>query len=254
MRGLRAAASLLTRAPVGAGNLGPGDFSRAVPWLPVVGALLGLALAGAYAGLLAVLPPVVAAGLVLGLGLLLTGALHEDGLADTADALGGARSREDALRIMRDPAHGTYGVLAIVLSVVLRIGALAALDAWAAVAVLTGAHVLSRGAAVGLLGTVRPAVDDGLGAFHANATTRRGIVGGVAGALAVALLALGAWVLPAAVLAALGAAAVGALAARRIGGITGDILGAAQQVAEVMVLLLGAAAAAGGWASPAWWR
>jgi adenosylcobinamide-GDP ribazoletransferase len=252
--GLRTAVSLLTRVPVGRARPGSADLARAVPWFPVVGAVVGLVLAGSYAGLLLVVPPFVAAGLTLGLSLFLTGALHEDGLADTADALGGARSREDALRILNDPAHGTYGVLSIVLSVILRWAALAALDGWTAVAVLPGAHALSRGAAVALLGALRPAAEEGLGASYATATTRREVAGGVAAALAAGLVALGAWVLPAALLVALGAAMVGMLSARRIGGITGDVLGATQQVGEVLVLLLGAAVVAGGWPSPAWWR
>jgi adenosylcobinamide-GDP ribazoletransferase len=254
VRGFRSAVSLLTRVPVGPAGSGSSDLARAVPWFPLVGALVGLALAGSYAGLHLVAPPLVAAGLTLALSLFLTGALHEDGLADTADALGGARSREDALRILNDPAHGTYGVLAIVLSVTLRVAALAALGGWTAVAVLPAAHALSRGAAVVLLGALPPAAEEGLGASYATATTRRGVAGGIVAALAAGLLALGGWVLPAALLAALGAGTVGMLSARRIGGITGDVLGGAQQVAEVLVLVLGAAAVAGGWPSPMWWR
>ena len=254
MRGLRAAVSLLTRVPVGPAGSGSADLARAVPWFPLVGALVGLALAGSYAGLLLVAPPFVAAGLTLGLSLFLTGALHEDGLADTADALGEARNKEDALRILNDPAHGTYGVLSIVLSVILRVAALAALDGWTAVAVLPGAHALSRGGAVVLLGALPPAAEEGLGASYATATTRREVAGGITGSLAAGLLALGGWVLPAVLLAALGTGAVGVLSMRRIGGITGDVLGAAQQVVENLVLLLGAAAVAGGWPSSAWWR
>jgi adenosylcobinamide-GDP ribazoletransferase len=254
VRGFRAAVSLLTRVPVGGAGSGSADLARAVPWFPVVGALVGLALAGSYAGFLLVAPPLVAAGLTLGLSLFLTGALHEDGLADTADALGGARNREDALRILSDPAHGTYGVLSIVLSVILRVAALASLDGWTAAAVLPGAHALSRGAAVALLGALRPAAEQGLGASYAATTTRREVALGVAAALAAGLVVLGGWVLPAALLVALGAGAVGVLSARRIGGITGDVLGASQQVGEVLVLLLGAAAVVGGWPSPAWWR
>src|SRR5205823_10740767 len=126
-------------------------------WFPVVGALLGLGAAGVYAGTRLVLPSLVAATLAVCVAVLLTGAFHEDGLADTADAIGGGWNREDALRILKDPTHGTYGVLAIALSVLLRVGAVAALDGWAALAVLPAAHALSRGAAVGLLGWARPA-------------------------------------------------------------------------------------------------
>lgn len=253
MRDLRVALSLLTRIPAGAERWGERDLGRAVPWFPVVGALLGVALVGIYTGLRLVVPPVVAAGLAVAVGIGLTGAFHEDGLADTTDALGG-RDREEALRILKDPAHGTYGVLAIVLSVVLRVGALAALDGWTALAVLPAAHALSRGAAAVLLRAVGPAAGEGLGASYAAAATRSGVALGAGAALLVALASMGAWALPAAALAGLAAAAVGVLALRRFGGVTGDALGAAEQVGEIAVLAFGAAVVTGGWGSPAWWR
>lgn len=253
MRGLRAAMSLLTRAPAGMPAPGASDLARAVPWFPVVGGLVGLVVAGSYAGLIVVLPPVAAAGLALAVGLLLTGALHEDGLADTADAMG-AGDPEEARRILKDPAHGTFGVLAIVLSVVLRVAALATLDAWTAVAILAGAGALSRGAAASLLAVARPASDAGLGASYATATSRKDAGVAIAVALGIGAISLGVMVVPAALLSALASAGVGVLAARRIGGVTGDVLGAAQQVAEILVLLLGTAAVVAGWPSPAWWR
>lgn len=212
-----------------------------------------MALAGAYAGLLLVLPALPAAAVTLGLSLLLTGAFHEDGLADTADALGGGRTRQEAVRILKDPSHGTYGVLAIVMSVVIRIAALATLDGWTAVAVLPGAHALSRGAAVGLLATVRPATGEGLGASFGSRATRRDAATSVAAALLIGIVSMGGWVTAAALVAGLCWWAVGRVAVRRIGGITGDILGAAQQISEILVLLLGAVLVGSGWPSPAWW-
>jgi adenosylcobinamide-GDP ribazoletransferase len=254
VKGLRTAASLLTRVPVGLKSWGHRDLARSVPWFPVVGGLIGLALSGAYAGLLLVLPALPAAAVTLGLSLLLTGAFHEDGLADTADALGGGRTRQEVLRILKDPRHGTYGVLAIVMSVVLRIAALATLDGWTALAVLPGAHALSRGAAVGLLATVRPATEEGLGASFGSAVSHRDAATSVAAALLIGIVSMGGWVAATASVAGLCSWAVGRLAVHRIGGITGDISGAAQQTAEVLLLLFGAAAVAGGWPSPAWWR
>jgi adenosylcobinamide-GDP ribazoletransferase len=158
------------------------------------------------------------------------------------------------LRILKDPSHGTFGVLAIVLSTLLRIGTVASLDPWSAVAFLPSAHALSRGASAVLLGLVPPAAE-GLGASYASATSRTaGVAAGFAALLIGAVFA-GAWVVPAALAAAVGAGAVGAASVRRLGGITGDVLGAAQQVAEVAVLLFGAAAATSGgsWSVP-WWR
>ncbi|HXF57348.1 MAG TPA: adenosylcobinamide-GDP ribazoletransferase, partial [Actinomycetota bacterium] len=240
MKHLRVALSLLTRVPVGAALWGRPELARAVGWFAVVGGLLGAALAGAYAGLRLVLPAPVASAMAVALGVVLTGALHEDGLADTADALAG-RDREEALRILKDPAHGTYGVLALVLSVVLRVGALAGLDAWAALAVLPAAHALSRAAAAVLLRALGPARLEGLGASYAAAVAPRQLALGGAAAVLLAGLSMGPWGLPAAAAAGLGALGVGALARRRFGGMTGDVLGAAQQVGEVAVLALGVA-------------
>ena len=232
---------------------GPPDVARSVPWFPVVGGLLGVVGAGTYAAARLALPPFVAATLAVGVVVALTGALHEDGLADTADAFGGW-SREEALRILKDPAHGTYGVVALALSLLLRVGALATLDRWSALAVLPAAYALSRAAAMGLLGTLEPAIEQGLGASYGSIVTGRRVAAAISVGLLLALTSLGLWALPASLLAALGAWIVGRLAIRKIGGITGDVLGAAQQVAEVLVLLLGAAAMTNGWPSLAWWR
>ena len=253
MRALRAAVAFLTRIPVGAVSAGPPEIARSIPWFPVVGGLLGAVAAGTYVVARLTFPGFVAATLAVGVVVALTGAFHEDGLADTADALGGW-SREEALRILKDPAHGTYGVVAVALCLLLRVGALATLDRWSAVAVLPAAHALSRAAAVGLLGKLEPVTDQGLGASYASIVTGRGAVAAVSVGLLVSLASLGVWALPASLLAALGAWLVGRLAVRKIGGITGDVLGAAQQVAEVLVLLLGAAAVTNGWPSLAWWR
>lgn len=254
LTGFRSAVALLTRVPVGAGRPSSAALGRGVPWFPVVGGLIGLAVAGIYAGARVILPPLGAAGIAVGAGLFLTGAFHEDGLADSADALGGAGSKEEALRILKDPAHGTYGVLAIVLSLLLRVAGLASLDGWAALAVLPGAHALSRGTSAGLMRVIPLATEGGLGASYAAVATRRKVAAAIVAALGVGALSLGPWVIPAAVLAVLGAVGVGILSVRRIGGLTGDILGAAQQVAEILVILLGAAAVTGEWPSLVWWR
>jgi adenosylcobinamide-GDP ribazoletransferase len=232
----------------------PEDLSRAVPWFPVVGAAIGLAVGGAYAGGRLFLPPLVAATLAVGLGTLVTGAIHEDGLADTADALGGGRNREEALRILRDPRLGTFGVAALVLGLVARIASVASLGPWAAVSALAAAHALGRAAAVGVLGALRPATEDGLGAGYRRAVRGPQVAAGIALGLGAGLATMGPWAIPAAVAAAVGAGLMGWLAGRKLGGFTGDVLGAAEQVAEILVLLLAAGAASGGWLSAPWWR
>ncbi|MGC1888692.1 MAG: adenosylcobinamide-GDP ribazoletransferase, partial [Stellaceae bacterium] len=175
-------------------------------------------------------------------GVALTGALHEDGLADTADGFCGGRDREEKLAILRDSRQGTYGVLALVLSVLLRAAALAGIgDVIHGGLALIAAHAASRAALPGAMMGLTPARPDGLGA--AAGTPRAG--GAIAAALigtAIALAALG----PArgAIALCLTGAVVFAmaeLARRQIGGYTGDVLGAFQQVGEIIILLAASA-------------
>jgi adenosylcobinamide-GDP ribazoletransferase len=195
---------------------------------PLVGLVVGVC--GALVAWLALgglgLPPWPAALLTVGATVWITGALHEDGLADLADGCGGAFERSRKLAIMRDSRIGAYGVLALILSIGLRGAALAAL---AAPAGPETAVVLA------------PARDDGLAA----AAGRPGLTDAltaVALALALAALAVGPGLALGFALAALAAAAVtAAIAARQVGGYTGDVLGAVQQTAETAALLAAAA-------------
>ena len=253
--GLPTAIRLLTRVPVPGPSSGAETLARSVPWFPLVGGVVGALVAGVYGVGLLLWPPEVAAVVAVGAGLVVTGAFHEDGLADTADALGGSSAHGDpaeALRIMRDPTLGTYGVLALVASFAARVVALAGLDAAAALAVLIGAHSLGRAAAVGAM-TVEAAAPDGLGAEHARRVGRREISGALALAVVIAVAAMGVWGLAAAVIAAIPAMGLARHARRRLGGITGDILGAVEQVAEVLIVLGAAAIAHNGWGDLAWW-
>ena len=239
----RAAVGFLTRIPVGDAVLDPG---RAVPWFPIVGAAVGLIVAGVYAGALALVAPLPAAAVAIAVGVAITGAFHEDGLADLADATGGW-DQESARRILKDPTHGTYGVSALLLSITVRVAALSALDRGAALAVLPAAHALGRGAALALLAVRRNDRDEGLAATFGAAR----VGAPVAAALLIATLSLAGWMPAAAALAALAAAAAAFVARRRLGVVNGDALGAAEQGGEALVLLLGAAALHH--ALP-WWR
>jgi adenosylcobinamide-GDP ribazoletransferase len=247
--GFRAATTFLTRLRVGAGN--EDDIVRGVPWFPVVGALLGLTGGAVYAGARYVLPSFPAAAIAVGSIAWITGAFHEDGLADTADAFGGVRSREETLRIMKDPSIGTYGTVALVLSFALRIGALAALPSTTALAVLPAAHAMSRGGAIGLLASP-VATDVGLGASYASLASGRQIRTAMTVGLIVCALAMGPLFGAAAVGVAVMSLVLGRIARRRIGGITGDVLGAAQQAGEIVVLLVGAAGVHRGWLHVPW--
>lgn len=210
-----------------------------VPWFPIVGALIGAAVGLIAAGLSELFPAGPTAALAVIAGLLVTGAFHEDGLADVADAFGGGTTREQRFEILKDSRHGTYGVAALSSSIVLRIVCAASIATPAAL--LTGfvaAHTLGRTAAVVALTAVPPASDSGLGADSARDVHRvPAAIGALAGLGLVALVG-GWWVGPLAAAALIGAAAVSWLAIRKIGGIAGDVLGAVEQVAECLVLVV----------------
>jgi adenosylcobinamide-GDP ribazoletransferase len=251
VRGLLGAVSLLTRVPTGTGARRPEELAGSVPWFPVVGAGVGLAVAAAYAGARQLLPALPAATVAVVAGICLTGAFHEDGLGDTADAFMGHHDRDSTVRILDDPRLGTFGVLAVAASLLLRVGAVAALAPAAALAALPAAHALSRAAAVATMTALPAAGQTGLGATYALALSRRRALAGTAAGLAVALALLGVAALWAAAAVALAAALLGRLAVRRIGGVTGDVLGAVQQLGETLVLLAAVAAvSAGRWHSP----
>jgi adenosylcobinamide-GDP ribazoletransferase len=251
VRDLLGAVSFLTRVPTGTGARRAEELARFVPWFPVVGAGVGLAVAAVYAGAGQVLPPLPAAAVAVVAGVCLTGGFHEDGLGDTADAFAGGWDRESTVRILKDPRLGTFGVLAVAASLLLRVAAVAALAPAAALAALPAAHALSRAGAVATMAALPAAGDTGLGATYVLALSRRRALAGATAGLAAALALLGVAAAWAAAATALAAYLLGRLALRRIGGVTGDVLGAIQQLGEILVLLTAAAAVtAGGWQSP----
>jgi adenosylcobinamide-GDP ribazoletransferase len=249
--GFLGAVSFLTRVPTRTGARRPEELATFVPWFPVVGAGVGLAVAAVYAGASLLLPSLPAASLAVVAGIGLTGAFHEDGLGDTADAFVGQHDRDSTVRILKDPRLGAFGVLAVAASLLLRAGAVAALAPAAALAALPAAHALSRAAAVAAMTALPTAGETGLGASYVLALSRRRALAGAAAGLAVALALLGLPALLAAGGAGLAAVALGRLAVRRIGGVTGDVLGAIQQLGEILILLVAVAVVSTGvWDSP----
>jgi adenosylcobinamide-GDP ribazoletransferase len=240
----KVALAFLTRLPAREVRpWGAADLAASVPWFPVVGALVGLAGAIAYAlAIWAGLPPLPAATVALGATIWLTGALHEDGLADVADGFGGGRTRDDKLAIMRDPRIGSYGALALVLALLARAGALAALaEPLAVAAALIAAGTVSRAALPVIMTALPQARLDGLAASAGQPHPLRAAAAVLIAAL-LALLLLGGTALAALVAGALGVLAVALLARRQIAGYTGDVLGAVQQLAEIGVLFAAVAA------------
>jgi cobalamin 5'-phosphate synthase/cobalamin synthase len=242
MQRVLVAVSFLTRLPVPLpAPLDGKAVGRASLFFPAVGLLVGGAQAGAAMLLLRRLPDPIAAVLVVALGVLLTGALHLDGLADTADGFGGGKDREHALRIMRDHAIGTYGAAAVVLSVALRIATLSSLTmlGGAGLRWIVLAPVLGRWVPV-LLGRSLPyaRAEGGLGKAVTDGGTGPLELGG---ATATALLAAGllaGWDGAGAVTLTLAVAILfGAACRRKLGGVTGDTLGASVELTEAAVLV-----------------
>ncbi len=233
------ALQFLTRLPIpaAAAGHGPDRLARAARWFPAAGALVGLASGLVFAAAALALPPLAAAALALAAGMALTGALHEDGLSDTLDGLGGGFTRERALEIMRDSRIGAYGAAGIGFSLLVRAGALTAFAPAEGLAALVAAHAAGRAAmlpAIRFAAYARPAgaaaqVAGGMpaGAFAAAVVLAIVICTGAAGWAGLAALA------------AAFAAAAAALARllRRLGGYTGDGLGAMEQAGEVAALL-----------------
>ena len=235
------AVQFLTRLPVPVGTRFSCERLAATPrWYPAVGVLVGGIAALAYGLAALAWTPALAALTATAAGLLATGAFHEDGFADACDGLGGGADRTSALRIMRDSRLGTYGAAGLGLVLAAKVLALAAMPAAVALWALIGGHAASRASSALVIATGRYARDHGTGKPVAG---RLGTPG-LAFALATAAGAL----VPLAVVAP--AAAAGGLAGlaaghglmrraygRKLGGYTGDCLGAVQQTSEVGLLL-----------------
>ncbi len=235
--GLLAALQFLTRVPIRLKK--EPSLNATVAWFPLAGAIIGAAVGGVAAGVWHVVPPLVAGGVGVALGLLITGAFHEDGLGDIADAFGGGWTVERRLEILKDSRQGTYGVAAICASIVLRAVAMGSLPGpWAMFTGAVAAHTMGRVAAVGMAGTMKLATHSGLGADYGRGTTRLRAAVSVAGGTALTAVTVGWWALPLAGAALVAVLATGTLARRKIGGISGDVLGATEQVAEILCLVV----------------
>ncbi|SIQ44082.1 adenosylcobinamide-GDP ribazoletransferase [Micromonospora avicenniae] len=242
--GARLALTTFTTLPVRAGRIDRAVAGTAMALAPAVGALLGALLAGVLLLLATVAPPLVAAGVTVGAAALLTRGLHLDGLADTVDALGSYRRGPAALEIMKKPDVGPFGVVALVVVLLLQTATLAELAgrSWpACLAAVVAATAAGRlGVTLACRRGVPAARPDGLGALVAGTVGPPALALGV---VAVALVAVAAvpdrpWQGPLAVGVAL-AVAVALLAhvVRRLGGITGDVLGATVEVVTTLVYL-----------------
>jgi len=240
---LRVALAFYTRLPFPAPAVDGAALARASWCSPLIGALIG-ALAGLayWISTRLNLPQLVAATVAVAASMLLTGCLHEDGLADTADGFGGGTTRERILEIMRDGRIGAFGACALLVSFVLRVGAIADLPSAGLVAwALVGAHAAARGGLPLVMRALPPARSDGLSAQAGAPSPARAWTAALIG-FAILWIALGtkaAFIALAFTL--VGIAVVALVSRRKIGGQTGDVLGTVEQVGECVVLITAAA-------------
>jgi adenosylcobinamide-GDP ribazoletransferase len=234
----------LTRLPLTHGMpVAKGELSQALWTAPLVGIAVGLAGAIVFAAALALhVPPLPAAVLTVAATTLMTGGLHEDGLADVADGFGGGATRERKLEIMRDSRIGTYGVCALILSFLLRVFAIVELgDNAAVLPALIAAHTGSRACMPVFMQIVPPARADGLSADAGAPSSAVSLVAALLGAIAlIACLGIKAGIIALLLLAAAGVC-MAWLCRRQIQGQTGDVLGALEQAGEMIVLLVAVA-------------
>jgi adenosylcobinamide-GDP ribazoletransferase len=244
-RALVSAVAFLTSVPVRrrSATVGPGDMLAGATLFPLVGAALGAVVGATAAALALALPALLAATVAVALELALTGALHVDALADSADGLGG-RDPGHALEIMRDHSLGAYGAAALALDLLAKAVAIAALAGDGAVLPIVAAFAVSRAAALPLAATLpyaRPG--DGAGRLLADRLGRPAALAGVALAAALAAAATGVEAVATLACLLLVTAAVGGLSRRRIGGVTGDVMGAATELTATLALIVAVAVA-----------
>jgi adenosylcobinamide-GDP ribazoletransferase len=238
---LKASLVFCTRLPLfRQAVIGSGTLAKAAWAFPLAGLLVGLIAAAVYALAhrigIAAWP---AAALSTGAALLVTGCLHEDGLADTADGFGGGAAREQKLDIMRDSRIGTYGVCVLIVALLLRVGTLASFfSSVAAVWALLASNAGARATMMTFMFLVPPARRDGLSSDAGRPPLESVIAAAALGFIIIALCLGLLHAIAALVLLIVAVVLMAWLSRKQIGGQTGDVLGAVEQIAEIVILLV----------------
>jgi len=232
-----AAFSLLSRLPVPVDHARSGARGARAAWAyPIVGAAIGV-MAGCIGavGLWIGLPAGMVGAFVLAILALLSGGMHEDGLADFADGVGGGRNVAQRLEIMKDSRIGAYGAIALCLALLARWSGIAALEGWALIGALAMTGAISRSAVVFLMYIMPPARPEGLSS-SAGKPLKSSLLIALFIALFISILCAGLWGILIFALSFLGIIPIYGLAQRNLRGQTGDVLGAAQQCVEIASL------------------
>lgn len=244
MYGLRSAIGFLTILPI-APRCPAEDLAAARTWFPLVGLLLGAILAGADLLMNGPFPLLLASALLTVALALMTRALHLDGFMDTCDALFGGFERERRLEILRDPQVGAFAVVGVISLLLIKFAAIAALPQMNRTAILILFPCLSRWGMLLVMELFPYVRSKGLGTMFLGAQGKWPLIAGLGITLSAAILLAG---IPGVVLFAMAsfiAWAVGSWAARLLGGLTGDVYGAVNEVSEAYVLILAAVLSAG---------
>ena len=230
IRALAQAVRILTIVPVPFVRHEDADFESATQFFPLVGALVALVSGATYA-VTGARP--LSAVLAIAASIIITGALHEDGLADSADGLFGGATPEERLRILRDSRIGSFGALALILTILIRGLALAQFSASDALVRLLAVHAAARLACVIAMVSMPYAGENAKLSMSRDRISGRHLVPAAVFGLAPLILLPGDRIAPALLAATLAAGSVGWIAMKKIGGRTGDILGAIEQTAEI---------------------
>ncbi len=234
----RLAAGFLTILPVlSAREAAPETVAASFAWFPLIGFLIGAGLCLEDHALAWIFPQVLRSVLAILTLTVITGAVHLDGLADTADALGAGRDRERALEILRDSRIGSFGTIALVFALMLKVLALATMGRPRRFAALYLAPGLARWTMVAVASTLDYLRERGAGAALLAQSSRRNLTLGTITAVAAMLPVISVRACAAAVVAAVVALAARWFYRRWLGGVTGDLVGAAGELAEITVLI-----------------
>jgi len=234
----RMALAFLTRLPMVV-DWEKGSLAQAFRAFPFAGMAIGALGGGVYwIGFSLGLTSIISAFVAVAALVLITGGLHEDGLADVADGFGGGAKREDKLRIMKDSAIGSYGVLALILVVGVRIACLGEIAAPEQVfGMMVGGAALSRAMMPIAMTQLRPARKDGLAVSAGHPSNQTSWIACILGIVLALLFLDPAWGIAATLAAGTGTLVMIVVARRQIGGYTGDVLGAIQQISEACIFL-----------------
>lgn len=232
---IRVAFAFLTRVKINHGQ--ELSIARSARWFPLVGWVIGGVSGLIFFSLTQLIAPLPAAALTILISALITGGFHQDGLADTFDGLVGGWTPSDRLRILKDSRHGTYGVLALVLQIILQVSLLSELSPTVGAIALITAHTLGRLAPIYFMLASAAPLHEGMGATYVREIRGRDVL--LSTALAVILsigFVGGHFLIITALIAVLGFGFLQYVKAR-IGGVVGDVLGAIEQIVETAILL-----------------